>query len=66
MEMLCGIRCGYLFEILVPFVKEPVGENSLPDRATTMEKLNGDITEDNLDWEKEADIDAALDFADSF
>ena len=31
-----------------------------------MEKKDGEITEDNLDWEKEADMDAALDFADSF
>lgn len=30
------------------------------------EKKDGEITEDNLDWEKEADMDAALDFADSF
>lgn len=47
-------------------VKESVGENSLPDGTTTMEKLDDDITEYNLDWEKEADMAAALDFADSF
>ena len=27
-----------------------------------MEKTDGEIAEDNLDWEKEADMDAALDF----
>ena len=55
-----------LMEMLVPFVKESVGEINLPDRTLTMEKKDGEITEDNLDWEKEADMDAALDFADSF
>ena len=53
-------------EMLVPFVKESVGESNLPDRTLTMEKTDGEIAEDNLDWEKEADMDAALDFADSF
>ena len=47
-------------------VKESVGESDLPDRTLTMEKTDGEIMEDNLDWEKEADMDAALDFADSF
>ena len=47
-------------------VKESVGESDLPDRTLTMEKTDGEIAEDNLDWEKEADMDAALDFADSF
>ena len=55
-----------LMEMLVPFVKESVGESKLSDRIITMEKKDGEITEDNLDWEKEADMDAALDFADSF
>ena len=55
-----------LMEMLVPFVKESVGEINLPDRTLTMEKMDGEIAEDNLDWEKEADMDAALDFADSF
>ncbi len=53
-------------EMLVPFVKESVGEINLLDRTLTMEKTDGEIAEDNLDWEKEADMDAALDFADSF
>ena len=40
---------------------------NLLDRTLTMEKTDGEIAEDNLDWEKkEADMDAALDFADSF
>ena len=55
-----------LKEILVPIVKESVGEINLLDRTLTMEKKEGEIAEDNLDWEKEADMDAALDFADSF
>ena len=55
-----------LMEMLVPFVKESVGESKLSDRILTMKKKDGEITEDNLDWEKEADMDAALDFADSF
>ena len=55
-----------LMEMLVPFVKESVGEINLSDRTLTMEKTDGEIAEDNLDWEKEADMDAALDFADSF
>ena len=55
-----------LMEMLVPFVKESVGEINLPDRTLTIEKTDGEIAEDNLDWEKEADMDAALDFADSF
>ena len=55
-----------LFEMLAPFVKESVRDSSLPDRILTVERQDGEITEDNLDWEKEADIDAALDFADSF
>ena len=55
-----------LLEMLVPFVKESVGEINLPERTLTMEKTDGEIAEDNLDWEKEADMDAALDFADSF
>ena len=55
-----------LMEMFVPFVKESVGESDLSDRTLTMEKTDGEIAEDNLDWEKEADMDAALDFADSF
>ncbi len=54
-----------LIEMLVPFVKESVGEINLSDRTLTMEKTDGEIAEDNLDGE-EADMDAALDFADSF
>ena len=50
----------------IAFVKESVGEINLPDRTLTMEKTDEEIAEDNLDWEKEADMDAALDFADSF
>mgnify|MGYP004668657027 FL=1 len=55
-----------LLEMLAPFVKESVGESSLPDRTLSVEKPDDEIMEDNLDWEKEVDMDAALDFADSF
>lgn len=55
-----------LLEMFAPFVKESVRDSSLPDKILTVEKIDGEITEDNLDWEKEADMDAALDFADSF
>ncbi len=55
-----------LLEMLAPFVKESVGGNGLPDMSMTTGKQDNEITEDTLDWEKEADMDAALDFADSF
>ena len=55
-----------LLEMLAPFVKESVGDNNLPDRAMTMEIPDHEVTENTLDWEQEADMDAALDFADSF
>ena len=55
-----------LMEMLAPFVKELVGGSNLTNGTLTVEKTDGEITEDNLDWEKEADMDAALDFADSF
>ena len=55
-----------LMEMLVPFVKESVGGSNLTNGTLTVEKIDGEITEDNLDWKKEADMDAALDFADSF
>ena len=53
-----------LFELLVPFVKESAGEKELLDLAK--EKASEQHTEDMTDWEQEADLDAALDFADSF
>lgn len=31
-----------------------------------MEKSDNEVAENNPDWEKEADMDAALDFVDSF
>ena len=55
-----------LMEMLVPFVKESVGDNNLPNMAMTMEKPDNEATDNTLDWEQEADMDAALDFADSF
>ena len=55
-----------LLEMLVPFVKESVGDNNLPNMAMTMEKPDNEATDNTLDWEQEADMDAALDFADSF
>ena len=53
-----------LFEMLAPFVKESAGEKELSD--LTEEKESEQHTEDITDWEQEADLDAALDFADSF
>lgn len=41
-----------LMEMLVPFVKESVGEINLPDRTLTMEKTDGEIAEDNLTGRK--------------
>ncbi|MBU5481152.1 hypothetical protein [Blautia sp. MSJ-19] len=53
-----------LFEMLAPFVKESAGEKALPDLIK--EKASEQHTEAMTDWEQEADLDAALDFADSF
>ena len=55
-----------LMEMLVPFVKDLSEKESLQDMPTIMGKLDGGKEEDDLDWETEADMDAALDFADSF
>ena len=55
-----------LMEMLVPFVKEFGRRNKSAGQNTNNEKTDGEIAEDNLDWEKEADMDAALDFSDSF
>ena len=53
-----------LFEMLAPFVNDSAGEKELSD--LTEEKESEQHTEDITDWEQEADLDAALDFADSF
>ena len=53
-----------LFELLTPFVKESAGEKELSNLAK--ETANEQHMEDMTDWEQEADLDAALDFADSF
>ena len=53
-----------LFEMITPFVKESVGENQPFGRLE--EKPKNQDTEDAMDWEQEADMDAALEFADSF
>lgn len=55
-----------LLEMLTPFVKESVERNGLSDMARITEQPDNEIIEENLDWEKEADMDAALEFADSF
>ena len=55
-----------LLEMLTPFLKESVGENSVPDRVLALEKSDHGVAENTLDWEQEDDLDAALDFADSF
>ena len=53
-----------LFELLAPFAKESAGEKELSNLVE--EKASEQHTEDMTDWEQEADLDAALDFADSF
>ena len=53
-----------LFEMITPFVKESVGENQPSGRLG--EKSEEQDTEDAMDWEQEADLDAALEFADGF
>ena len=50
--------------MITPFVKESVGENQPFGRLE--EKPKKQDTEDAMDWEQEADMDAALAFADSF
>ena len=55
-----------LLEMLTPFLKESVGENSVPDRVLALEKSDHGVAENTLDWGQEDDLDAALDFADSF
>ena len=57
-----------LFEMLTPFVKESAEENSFSDRLDEKSDIQSDEqdTEDVMDWEQEADMDAALEFADSF
>ena len=53
-----------LVEMITPFVKESVGENQPSGRLE--EKPEKQDMEDALGWEQEADMDAALEFADSF
>ena len=53
-----------LFEMITPFVKESVVENKSSGKLE--EKSEKQDMEDAMDWEQEADMDAALEFADSF
>ena len=53
-----------LVEMITPFVKESVVENQPSGRLG--EKSEEQDTEDAMDWEQEADLDAALEFADGF
>lgn len=55
-----------LLEMLAPFVKELHGGGNLTDMPIIMDESDEDRKDADLDWEKEADMDAALDFADSF
>ena len=55
-----------LVEMLAPFVRESSYGNGLSDSILTTEKSDDEVSEENLDWEQEEDLDAALDFADSF
>lgn len=53
-----------LLEMLTPFVKELAGESRSSGRLE--EQAGEQHTEDTMDWEQEADMDAALEFADGF
>ena len=53
-----------LFEMLTPFVKESVGESRLSGKPEVRSDERG--TENVMDWGQEDDMDAALEFADSF
>ena len=55
-----------LLEMLAPFVKESVGENQPSGRSSKEKPDEAGSRKIHLDWEQEADMDAALDFADSF
>ena len=50
--------------MITPFVKESVGENQPFGRLE--EKPKNRTRKMQWDWEQEADMDAALEFADSF
>lgn len=55
-----------LLEMLVPYVKDLQGRGSMTDMSIIMDKSGEDRKDEDLDWETEADMDAALDFADGF
>ena len=55
-----------LLDMLTPFIKDLSGRESMPDMSIIMDKSEGEIADGDLDWETEADMDAALDFADGF
>lgn len=55
-----------LMEMLVPFVKDLSGKEFLTDMPIIKDKPDSGKEDNDLDWETEADMDAALDFADSF
>ena len=55
-----------LLEMLTPYVKDLQGRGSLTDMSIIMDKSGEDRKDEDLDWETEADMDAALDFADGF
>ena len=53
-----------LFEMITPFVKESVGESRSSGRSEV--RSDERDTGNAMDWGQEDDIDAALEFADSF
>ena len=55
-----------LLDMLTPLVKELSERESLSAMSIMMDKSGEDRKDGDLDWEKEEDMDAALDFADSF
>ena len=55
-----------LLDMLAPYVKDLQGRESLPGMSIILDKSGEDRKDEDLDWETEADMDAALDFADGF
>ena len=55
-----------LLEMLTPYVKDLQGRGSLTDMSIIMDKSGEDRKDEDLNWETEADMDVALDFADGF
>ena len=55
-----------LMEMLVPYMKGAVESNDFQNTTSVIPEVAKEMLDDNLGWEQEEDMDAALDFADSF